>query len=230
MAAFSAQEEQRSILDTRRRLELAAEAVIGFAIAQGRLPCPATSGSAGAESLSTGTMSAGGACTTNFGGFLPARSVGFAPQDNDNFGVDAWGNRLRYAVSSTITGCTGTESAHFTTRASLKANGLGCRPNDLVVCQSSTGTAPGGSPPSCGTANAVTDQGVVAFIVYSTGKNGASAAIYGADETANSDGDALFVSREPGGQNTSTSIYDDQLLWIPVGTLYGKLTTAGVLP
>src|SRR5258706_7364207 len=49
MYTLSAQTEQRSIEDTRRRLDQARELVLTFAIVNGRLPCPARSTSAGVE-------------------------------------------------------------------------------------------------------------------------------------------------------------------------------------
>jgi prepilin-type N-terminal cleavage/methylation domain-containing protein len=227
---LSTQEEARNAAETRRRLEAAADAVIGFAIANRRLPCPA-SGATGTESLASGTTAAGGACSSNFGGFLPGASVGFQPVDAQGFAVDAWGNRIRYAVASAITGCTGSSTTpHFTSVANLKANGVSCRPNDLVICGSSTGTNPGASPPSCGAAQAVTNQETVAFVLHSAGKNGIGGAATGADETANANGDAVFIYREHGTLETNTGIYDDMLHWAPAGVLYSKLIAAGVLP
>lgn len=224
------QEEQRALAETRRGLEAAAEAVIGFALANRRLPCPAA-GATGVESLATGTVATGGTCASNFGGFLPARSVGFQPVDDQGFALDAWGNRIRYAVANAITGCIGTASTpHFTSVANLKANGVSCRPNDLLICQAASGTLPGNSPPSCGTAQAVTNQETVAFVLHSAGKNGPGAIANGPDEIANRDGNAIFVSREHGSSATSTGAYDDVLLWVPAGVVYSRLIAGGVLP
>ncbi len=49
MAMFSSQTDTRKWNDTQSRLEAARDAILGFAIANGRLPCPANSTSAGAE-------------------------------------------------------------------------------------------------------------------------------------------------------------------------------------
>ncbi|MGH8705295.1 MAG: hypothetical protein ACREUO_07750, partial [Burkholderiales bacterium] len=70
----------------------------------------------------------------------------------------------------------------------------------------------------------------VAFVIFSTGKNGAIATAYGADETENTDGDAVFVSRTPSGSDSALGTFDDQVVVIPVGVLYAKLINAGVLP
>lgn len=223
---LSAQEEQRANAETRRRLEAAVDALIGFAIVNRRLPCPAVVATGGVES-----PAGGGTCTTNFGGFLPGRSIGFAPLDAQGFAVDAWGNRIRYAVASVVVASTCPSGApHFTSQANLKANGVGCQPNDLVICQSSAGTAPTAVPPSCNAAPSVTNQQTVAFLVLSTGKNGNVATGQGADELTNTNGSAIFISREHGTQQTTTGSYDDVLIWVPAGVLYSRLLAAGVLP
>lgn len=230
IATLSTQEEARNAAETRRRLEAAADAVIGFAIANRRLPCPAA-GATGTESLASGTTATGGPCTSPFGGLLPGTSVGFQPVDGQGFATDAWGNRIRYAVANAITGCTGSSTTpHFTSVANLKANGVSCRPNDLVICGSSVGTLPLNTPPTCNTAQAVTNQETVAFVLHSAGKNGIGGAATGADETANTNGDAIFIYREHGTLETTTGIYDDMLLWVPAGVVYSKLIAAGVLP
>jgi prepilin-type N-terminal cleavage/methylation domain-containing protein len=226
---LATQEEHRANAEARRRLDAAVDALIGFAIVNRRLPCPAVGGATGVEA-----PAGGGTCTTNFNGFLPARSIGFLPVDAQGYGVDAWGSRIRYAVASVITGCTGSSATpHFTSQANLKANGVSCRPNDIVVCQSSAGTLPGNSPPSCGAAPSATNQETVVFVVVSRGKNGTQAAVaatQGADELANADGNAVFVTREPGTHETTTGMYDDLVVWIPAGVFYSRLIAAGVLP
>lgn len=224
------QVEQREVAETTRRLEDAREALIGFAIINGRLPCPAIGGTTGDEALASGTAATGGPCTTNFGGFLPARTIGLQQVDAQGYAIDAWNNRIRYAVASTLdtsaVNCATPTLPHFTLTANLKANGLSCRPNDIVVCGSSSGI----SGTSCNTAPSVTNQQTVALMVFSTGKNGAIASAYGADEAANLNGDAVFVSRTPSGSDAANGAYDDIMLWVPVGVLYSRLISAGVLP
>ena len=231
MATLSSQAEQRNLEETRRRLDAAVEALLGYAIANRRLPCPAISGTTGDEALASGTAATGGPCTTNFSGFLPARTIGLQPIDAQGYAVDAWNNRIRYAVAATLdtsaANCaTPALPAPFTSTLNLKTNGLRCRPNDIVVC----GSASGITGASCNTAPSVTNQQTVALIVFSTGKNGAFASAYGADEAANLNGDAVFVSRTPSGSDAAAGSYDDIMLWVPVGVLYGRLISAGVLP
>ena len=128
MYTLSAQIEQRAPRHSGR-LDVARELLIGFAIVNGRLPCPATAASKGDEAP------AGGACTNYLNGFLPATAIGFRPVDSAGYAVDAWGNRLRYAIARTATEpggtttlchCPGNEA--FSVAANLKANGVNCAP------------------------------------------------------------------------------------------------------
>ena len=241
MLTLAAQVDQRSFNDTQARLEAARDAILAYAIANGRLPCPATSASAGAE-VRLGTGVCGSTTGTNFdyyggvsggviGGLLPAVTLGYQPVDTAGFAVDGWGNRIRYAVSRVTTP---SFTANFTNKANMQANGLTVQPNDLVVCASSTGSLPGNTPPSCGTAASVTNQATIVALIYSPGKNGTSAVALGNDEAANENragaNDALFVSHTPTPSTATNGEFDDQLLWIPIGMLYSKLLAAGILP
>ena len=219
---LSAQTDQRNFDETRRRVEAARDLLLGFAIVTGRLPCPATATSAGAEAITTPPN-----CDATYGGFLPARSIGYQVVDTAGFAVDAWGNRLRYAVSSTTPSCTPAASAvpHFTNAANLRANGITCQPNDLVVCQSWTGI----TATTCGTAAAVTNQTTLVAIIFAPGKNGALGT-GGIDEAANVNGDRVFVWHTPTPVGSANGEFDDQMTWITVGELYGRLVAASILP
>lgn len=219
---LSAQTDQRNFDETRRRVEAARDLLLGFAIVTGRLPCPATGASGGAEAITTPPN-----CDATYGGFLPARSIGYQVVDTAGFAVDAWGNRLRYAVSSTTPSCTPAASAvpHFTNAANLRTNGITCQPNDLVVCQSATGI----TATTCGTAAAVTNQTTLVAIVFAPGKNGALGT-GGIDEAANVNGDRVFVWHTPTPVGATNGEFDDQMAWITVGELYGRLVAASILP
>ncbi len=241
MYTLSSQVEQRNFEDTRRRLDQARELLLAFALVNGRLPCPATSSSAGDES-----PSGGGTCTPSpsYGGYLPAKAIGYQQVDSSGFAVDTWGNRIRYAVSAVApTSCSGTSTApHFTSAANLRSNGISCQPNDLLVCKSVTAANASANPPSCGGvgANQIMASGLVAAVVLSTGKNGGTATGgVGADEAANiktaASGlspivNALFVYHTPTPSTATNGEFDDQLTWITAGELYGKLIAAGSLP
>lgn len=242
---LSAQVDQRNFEETRRRLDQARELLLGFAVTNGRLPCPARSAAtaapvttAGDEVRTTGGVDpdcVGDGVTDYYGGasggvtlgLLPARTIGFQQVDASGFAVDAWGNRLRYAVAHLATNCSGALTyPHFTNTTNLKANGISCQPNDLLVCKSATGI----SGFNCGgAANQVMSQSLVVAIVFSTGKNGATGGT-ATDEAANLNGDRIYVWHTPTPASAANGEFDDQFTWITVGELYGKLISAGALP
>lgn len=243
MYTLSAQTEQRNFEETRRKLEVGRELLLSFAIVNGRLPCPAICTNppiCGAAESGVEASPGGGVCTNSFGGFLPATTIGYQQVNSKGFALDAWGNPIRYAVSAAtpvnsqipricrpVNDTTPPVTPHFTNATNLKANGIDCQPNDLVVCKSSTGI----TATTCGPAtNALTNQTVVVALVFSTGKNGALACATCTDEAANTNGDQVFVFHTPAPSTAAGGEFDDQLLWIPVGELYARLVAAGVLP
>ncbi|HEX7053032.1 MAG TPA: type II secretion system protein [Burkholderiales bacterium] len=237
MYTLSAQSEQRAREETQRVLEAAREALLGYAVANGRLPCPA-SGSGSAVEADAG----GGVCSNGYDGFLPGVTLGFQPVDADGYAVDGWNNRIRYAVATqNVVSCAATPTQpHFTNKTNLKQNGMSCQPNtaDLVICKSSV-VSPAPAAGNCqgGGTNSVTNQGVVVAVVFSPGKNYplaqtsvAATAAGKFDEAENLDNDSVFISHTPNPQGVAGGEFDDMLVWIPVGLFYGRLATAGVLP
>jgi prepilin-type N-terminal cleavage/methylation domain-containing protein len=241
---LAAQVEQRNFEETRRRLDQARELLLAFAITNGRLPCPARSAAtaapatvAGDEVLTTtGTVGCIGDAITDFYGgasggvtlgLLPARSIGFQQVDSNGLAVDAWGNPLRYAIANLITNCSGSSTLpHFVNAANLKANGISCQPNDLLVCKSATGI----TATTCGgAANQIMSQSLVVAILFSTGKNGAGAP-GGVDEAANLNGDRIYVYHTPSSSAAANGEFDHQFTWITHGELYGRMIAAGILP
>jgi len=251
MYTLSAQTEQRNMDDTRRRLEQARDLVLAFALANGRLPCPAryttsANNSLGLESFCTAatgtcvntettTVQSHGNCSNYYDGYLPAATIGFQTTDSNNFAVDIWGNRIRYVVTKTSPACAPANTLVYTSATNLKTYGLTCTPPDLLICRSASG--PITSASCITTTNQVAGTGVVSAILFSTGKNfnsaqtaGASTALGRIDEAANLDGDASFVYHPLSGSEAGNGEFDDQFVWITTGELYGRLVSAGVLP
>jgi len=215
--AFNAQVEQRNYDETQRRLNAAVDALLAYAVVNRRLPCPAVTGATGVEARSDGSVAAGGNCTTTYGGFLPAETIGFGHVDSSRYGLDAYNNHIRYALAAGVTGCAGAPALpHFTSVANLKANGVSCRPTGLEVCTTA----------AC--ASRVVSTETAAFVVFSTGKNGALAGSQGDDEIENTNANGTFVSRTPG--TTGSAAFDDIMVVVPVGVLYARLIAAGALP
>jgi prepilin-type N-terminal cleavage/methylation domain-containing protein len=239
MWTLSAQSEQRSRDDTLRRLEQAKELLVSFAVVNGRLPCPARCSAFplcvdGGDEAPAG----GGVCTDTYAGYLPGRTIGFQPTDANGYALDAWGNRIRYAVSAATNGAA---ANHFTNTANLKLNGVATTPTDLLVCASSTAAGFNAGTPACGgagNANLVTAANTVAAVVWSQGKNLASMPAGNADEQINNkhrlpaalNNNAAFVWHDPRPVGAVGGEFDDLMVWIPVGQLYGRLISAGVLP
>jgi type II secretory pathway pseudopilin PulG len=231
MYTLAAASEQRAREDTNRRMEQARELLLAFAQARGRLPCPSTLASMGDESFTGGgTPALGGACTANFAGWLPGRALGMQALDDSGFALDAWNNRIRYAVSNSPAG-------NFTTALTLKTSGIGTLPADLVICGAAAGTTP---PSSCGAAPSVSNQNVVVAVVWSHGKNWNASGYSGDDEAANNkanppvppttNNNGIFVTHDVRPAGAGGGEFDDMMIWIPVGQLYGRMIAAGVLP
>lgn len=209
LSVIGAQIDQQRIKDTQKTLDDARDALLGFAIANGRLPCPATAATNGIES-----PVGGGTCTNPYDGFLPAATLGIPGGDANGFLTDAWGttaNRIRYAVTTANANAITTGNG---LRPPLPTNMTNFAP-DLHVCASSTGI----TAVACGAATPLTNNAVA--VVFSLGKSAGSA---GPDEAANQNNDRVFVS------HTMTATFDDMVTWLPPSTYFNRMVQAGVLP
>jgi prepilin-type N-terminal cleavage/methylation domain-containing protein len=239
LTPLSSQTELRLRSDNEKALADAREALIGFAIINGRLPCPADraiptgNANAGVEA----TIAAGGPCrcTAAGSGLASASIVGVACNDtgpNSVTGVmpwatlglqetDAWNNRFTYrittrfgrlAANQTIFGCATPPTPNPPTNPANAAFAL-CSPGDISIMATSGATIASNLP----------------AVVVSHGKNGLGAWIpngtqtggAAGDELENADNDATFVS--------DVSI-DDQLIWLSPNLLMNRMIAAGKLP
>ena len=223
LVPLSSQVEQRQISDTRKYLEEIKEALIGFAVANGRLPCPASSTSAGVADPPTP-----GACP-NFEGFLPWATLNVAQ------GGDAWGNRFRYRVASEFTNTPLSDGTCVVGDGRL---GLCDNGNITVNTRDSTTKA----------TQAIANN--VVALILSHGRNGYGATstdndlrapVPGAnvDEAANVDLNATFVYRTPSGVSSPCSDtapgqpfceFDDIVTWVSAYTIFNRMVAAGRLP
>lgn len=220
MMTLSAQQENSAIAETQRRLTDARDALLGFAAANGRLPCPAAPASSGVEA-----PLGGGACNNNWDGFLPAITLGVAPTNENGYAVDGWGNPIRYAITS-FSHSTYCPTQCFTTTNGIKAawNGGASLLPDLHICNTASGKTGTGATALCATG---TEQaGNAVAVIFSTGKNGGLAPS-SSDEVANNDADRLFVSHT---QSMGANEFDDLVVWLSPNILYNRLITAGRLP
>jgi type II secretory pathway pseudopilin PulG len=195
LMTLGAQNDVRATADTQRTLQQAQEALVGFAASQGRIPCPATAASSGLEA-----PVGGGACTAAVG-FYPAVTLGIGPA-NQGLLVDAWGNPIRYAVTTA-------NANAFTTAGQMRTLGATALTSDLQVCRDS----------ACAAAGVLTKNAVA--LIFSTGKNFPT--INAGDEAENIDPDSIFVSHTPDPN------FDDIVTWLSPYTLYNRMIAAGAL-
>jgi len=240
LVPFVAQVSQRKIADTERILEQAKEALLGYATATGRLPCPATAASNGFESFAGGGDMTNGNCTltgTHFIGFLPAVTLGFTPIDAQGYAIDGWAtlqNRIRYAVANqTVNGIanpfTSTDGIRNATAAAVAGAGL------LYVCGSAASSNDPDvhcGPGAVGTGGSRTLTANAPAVIWSAGANAATGGT-GADEAQNPNqnggsADRIFVSRTI--TNIGGNEYDDIVTWLAVGNLVSRMVLGGQLP
>jgi prepilin-type N-terminal cleavage/methylation domain-containing protein len=208
---LAGQLEQQRMIDAQKQLEVAREAIYGFAMANGRLPCPAVAGATGDES-----PVGGGTCTTTVG-FLPATTLGLTGLDTSGYMVDPWndGNttrRIRYAISNqnsnALTTANGVKTQTMATVAGT---------TQLYVCATGLTVAP--PTTNCGTMTVLTDK--APFVIYSLGKSTAQNSF---DETNNQTDDRSFTGGAP------TATFDDIVTWGSLNTLFSRMVQAGKLP
>jgi type II secretory pathway pseudopilin PulG len=235
---LSSQVDAQRVAQTNRQLESIRDALIGFAISNGRLPCPATDGSQYGTTNSNGqeNRGAGGACAVKLG-YVPAATLGVAPQDAQGFAADAWGsspnNRVLYGVSQVasrgMAPCPATIANVLTADAGIKSASIPCVAGQdmLLVCS----TAPNAPPPftAC-PATGVTLTSKAPFVLISRGKNSANAPTVNSHEQHNIDSDERFVSHTPTSAGAPGGEFDDLVLWSSIDSVIYRMVEAKVLP
>lgn len=242
---LATQLEQRRGDDTRKQIELAKEALIGFAMANGRLPCPASPASNGVSSFCTlGT----GACIStttpqpshgrcsDSNGLLPAVTLGFSPVDAQGYAIDAWQDgstlhRIRYAVSKLEYPIVGSGIFPITASNGIQTAGMDkvveVTPTfraHLYVC--GTGLTATSLATDCSVGvTKLTDRAVA--VVYSVGANAATAFASLSFDEQNNQGNSTAIVFTSGDPNAS---FDDIVSWISINTLFARMVQAGKLP
>lgn len=211
LVPFATQVEQKRIAETQKALEEIKEALLGFAVANGRLPCPdnATVVSATANNGEEDACSAG----VESEGSLPWATLGVGA-------ADAWGNRLRYRVTNVFTiaggfplGTNGTIRACPTAACTSSVAAL---VPAVVLSHGKNGF---------GSINANTAVGVTTRIPCP-----GTPPVCSADETENIDNDNNFVQRTLTPATTPAGEFDDQVVWLSPNILFNRMVAAGRLP
>lgn len=207
LVPLSAQVELRNANDTNKSLADIREALLGFTVSNGRLPCPAN------PTLATGIED----CTL-IDGVIPWTDLG-VPQ------LDAWGRRFTYHV---------TISFKDPISSGTVAPPMSCVPVVPPAQSSFALCSEGGVTITDGT-NTIANN--VPVVVVSHGGNGRGAylpdgtQIPGAsgDELENADNDGIFVSRAFTAAGSANE-FDDLVTWVPLPILMNRMISAGKLP
>lgn len=240
---LSAQYEIRGRQETDKALANIREALIGFAVVNGRLPCPAVAGiptgttvsglAAGREATTPAGANGPCACETSAASGIAGNvGTGAVACDDDTPGgvtgvlpwvtlgvpeADAWGNRFTYRITTRFGRlATGQTLFGACTPATNPANAAFalCSSGDMAVLTAVAGNTIAGGLPAV-----IVSHGKNGFGAYRT--DGSLIAGATANEAENANGDVNFVS--------SIEI-DDLVAWIPPGVLMGRMLASGRLP
>lgn len=205
LVPMNAQVLQRQIEETQRILDENREAILGFSMANGRLPRPAQSASDGSERVSD--------CATHeeCTGYVPWTVLGAAR-------ADAWGKLIRYSVSPAL--------AQSSTPIAMGASGT-----KRIRTRDASGTP----ILADGVAAVLISHGARAWGRTVDGTDIADGSGTNTDEDANATqfgrtGDPFFTrpltqhELAPGGE------FDDIVAWIAQPILLSRLMAAGRLP
>lgn len=201
------------------------EALVGFALANDRLPCPAIPNSAGAEA-----PAGGGVCSAQHG-FVPAATLGLSGGRNeDGLLLDPWNNPFRYSITTS-------NGSAFSTGNGMKTTTMATLAPDLKVCTTTTGS----SPSTCASATTTVVSNAV-VVIYSMGKDWGATPVTteeqenqgttlgGGPSSVNYPvaNDIVFVDTDY--NNSSGSEFDDLLSWLSPNILYNRMVAGGRLP
>lgn len=210
---ISSQIERQHTNETRKQLDEIKEALAGFAVINGRLPCPAN-GTTASGNESTAGSGVSLTCTLTKG-VLPWATLGV----NE---TDAWSRRFTYRVSHGVSSNfadgvdgTGETSCVITTGVSFQL----CSTATLEVRASS----PSGSIVAANVPAVVVSHGKNGLGAYPAG-GGTQIGTATGDEGENTNDNNTFVSRD------FSSDFDDLVIWLSPNTLINRMVAAGRLP
>lgn len=222
LVPLTAQVQAGKIKETERLLEEIKESLYGFALSQGRLPCP-DDPAGGISGLEDAPCDSG-----VVQGFLPWNTLGVPA-------VDPWGRLFVYRVTGEFTNAVNPNTP------------AGCSVTELDLCDTGNITV---DRDSRAAGNLTAPAARVPAVIVSVGPNGAGGTTLaggpypnpaaGTDENENLDNDGIFVSRSyftnaPASCNDRNAAqsfcnFDDLVAWISTPLLFNRLVTAGILP
>lgn len=236
-----AQKETAYIMEARAKLAEIEEALYGFAIANGRLPCPTQPGLNGLENpVIPAAHCNNAAAIGGYIGFVPASTLGIKGKVNcDGLLLDPWGRPYRYSVTNFEDPAPAIDQGVFVVAGGIAlaasftpTPSLGNIIPDIRVCNDLTVACTGAVGVPNSTSNAVA-------VIFSMGTrerpNRADE-----NENAGEGGTVASACALPGYPIANDRFYyaaerveivgqefDDQLIWISPNLLYSKLLQAG---
>jgi len=209
LVPLATQVEQRQIAETEKSIEQIKEALVGYAVANGYLPCPDVMSGTGAND-GVEDVAANGKCRDSDGN-LPWVTLGIGA-------TDVWNNRFRYHPDSS-----------FAQRAPSALFGLTTHA-DVRVWASAAHATPLTSGGGNSAAAVILSHGKNGRSAMSAATNILNPAPLGPDELQNADGTLDFVSRPPSPEGSAAGEFDDIVSWLPKYVLYNRMVGAGRLP
>ena len=211
LVPLSTQVDQRRYAETEKQLEHIREALIGFALANRYLPCPAVSAAIGNEDRT------GNQCTDVGGnpkrdGFVPWVTLGVTPND-------AWNNLIRYSVDPDF--ARSDPDFFFTLGSSgdirVRTRDQAGTPVDLTNVEIPA---------------VILSHGENGFGATSlAGVARASPGSWSGDEADNASNTTLFYFRTRTEVTTVTGgEFDDIVTWVSLNQLFARMVSAGRLP
>ena len=223
LVPLSSQVEQRQVAEAQRQLDIIRDALIGYALANGHLPCPdKTSLGAtvrppndGQEDFDAATGICDNAGVDSVEGNIPWATLGVPASD-------PWGNRYRYRVTETFAKHPPASLISLITPGSLQVcSRSSCAGNELLSV----------SPPALNSPVAVVlSHGPTGLGAMNADTGTFQPAPTSADEVGNMDGNNVYVSRPPTVAASTIGEFDDIVIWLSPHTLKNRLVAAGKLP
>ena len=208
LLGISAQRNAAETVDAQRQLENIREALLGYAMANGRLPCPADPAlTSGSEDRPNTSSQCNRVDLTRNGifGVIPWATLGL-PE------TDPWGRRFTYYVNADFT-----KPPPTGTLASFTLNTVGNSEIKNTVTPPPSSIVIASNLPAV-----VVSHGSNGFGAWQT--NGTQLGGTAGDELENANSTLTFVSRTPGNN------FDDLVTWVAPSILMAKMVAAGRLP
>lgn len=222
VAAFDATREQSRRSEQQRQLTEVREALYGFALSEGRLPCPVDLDDSyppdGIEDPEN--PAAGSGCSVEEGA-LPWRQLGVGRRD-------AWGNPFRYRVTQDFAdGPEDNDGADSDGGSSFSLfNSEDDGEGDITVEDGNGGTITSRTPAVVVSSGPQGDQVWTDMEFFCPDAAGG----FSDDEIENCNGDELFMAANFRIADSADGRFNDQLIWISTPVLKARMVDVGRLP